>query len=143
MGDPTVNFRNCIQRGEWVEMRFMARAAEEGLHVSKPFSEAVPYDFIVEHSARCLRVQVKSTIQLRRGHMCAVHRTSGKRYLSNSFDVAAVYLVLVDVWYIVPADVLGSHRSMFLNPGIKTSKYARYEEAWHLLRVDSASQLRT
>jgi hypothetical protein len=138
MGDPTVNFKNYKQRGEWVEMRFMARAAEEGLQVSKPFGESAQYDFIVEHGARCLRVQVKSTgHRVARGHMCPVHRTAGKPYLNNSFDIAAVYLFGVNVWYVVPAEVLGSQSSMYLTPGVKASKYADYEEAWHLLRLES------
>jgi hypothetical protein len=37
MGEQKLNFKNFKQRGEWVEMLFMARAAREGLQVSKPY----------------------------------------------------------------------------------------------------------
>ena len=43
-------------------MLFMARAAREGLQVSKPYGDSASYDFIVECRARCPRVQVKSTV---------------------------------------------------------------------------------
>src|SRR5438876_2244079 len=50
------------QRGEWAELRFMARAAEHGLSVSKPWGDSQRYDVTVEHNGRFLRVQVKSTV---------------------------------------------------------------------------------
>src|SRR5207244_8606309 len=59
MRDPTLNFKNSKQRGEWVEMLFMARASREGLQVSKPYGESAAYDFIVESGALCSRIQVK------------------------------------------------------------------------------------
>jgi hypothetical protein len=43
-------------------MRFMARAAEKGLQVGKPWGESASYDFVVEYGTRCVRVQVKSII---------------------------------------------------------------------------------
>jgi hypothetical protein len=48
-------------RGEWAEMRFMARAAEHRLCVAKPWGDMAPYDFAVEHNGRFLRVQEKCT----------------------------------------------------------------------------------
>ncbi len=48
-------------RGEWAEVRFLARAHELGLHVAKPYGDCLPYDFIVEYGGRMYRVQVKST----------------------------------------------------------------------------------
>jgi len=47
------NFKNFKQRGEWVEMLFMARASREGLQVSKPYGESAAYDFIVESGSLC------------------------------------------------------------------------------------------
>jgi hypothetical protein len=54
------------QRGEWAELRFMARASEHGLSISKPWGDSCRYDFIVEHAGKFLRVQVKSTTCLKR-----------------------------------------------------------------------------
>jgi hypothetical protein len=142
MGDPTVNFRNYKQRGEWVEMRFMARAAEEGLQVSKPYGDSAAYDFIVEHSARCLRVQVKSTVhQQNHGFTCELRGNKRTPYAPNAFDFAAVFLIPINVWFIFPQIL--DQICFFMRPGEADSKYHQYEEAWHLLRANSASQLRT
>jgi len=144
MGDPTVNFRNYKQRGEWVEMRFMARAAEEGLQVSKPYGDSAAYDFIVEHGARCLRVQVKSTsVRCKHAHYCQVRGSNHRAYADNSFDFVAVYLIHMAVWYIVPTEQVGGQISLYFTPGMRNSKYGQYEEAWHLLRLDAAPFVKT
>jgi hypothetical protein len=55
------NFKTYKQRGEWVELLFMTRAAERGFNVSKPWGDSARYDVSLEHNGRFLRVQVKST----------------------------------------------------------------------------------
>jgi hypothetical protein len=50
-------------RGEWAEMRFMVRAAEHGLHVSKPWGEMQSYDFIVGRPHSFVSVQVNPPLQ--------------------------------------------------------------------------------
>ncbi len=42
-------FKTSKLRGEWVELRFMTRAAELGLMVSKPWGDSAPYDFVLGH----------------------------------------------------------------------------------------------
>jgi hypothetical protein len=137
MGDPKLNFKNYKQRGEWVEMCFMARSAAEGLQVSKPYGDSAAYDFIVEHSALCLRVQVKSTLhQSSGGHCCQVRGSNRKPYVDGSFDFAAVYLIPHNKWFIIPGVQIAGQTSVFFTPGLRNSKYGQYEEAWHLLRPD-------
>jgi hypothetical protein len=122
------------QRGEWVELRFMAMAAEHGLMVSKPYGDSASYDFIVEHDGQCLRVQVKSTMFKRQGaHYCQVRGSQRRPYVDSSFDFVAIYLILADVWYIIPTGRIAGQTSLFLNPNDKHAKYAHYQEAWHLL----------
>ena len=58
--------KNSKLRGEWAELRFMSRAAEHGLMLSKPWGDSAPYDVMIEHHGRVLRVQVKSTSSRRR-----------------------------------------------------------------------------
>jgi len=60
--NPGSLIKNSKLRGEWVELRFMTRAAEHGVMVSKPWGDSAPYDFMIEHNGRVLRVQVKSTM---------------------------------------------------------------------------------
>ena len=132
MGNPQFEFKNFKQRGEWVEMLFMARASREGLQVSKPYGESASYDFIVESGALCSRIQVKSTRQrVHNGFVCNVRGSSRTTYELDSFDFAAVHVIPLEVWFIIPRTT--TQVGIFLRPGKSNSKYYEYEEAWHLL----------
>jgi hypothetical protein len=50
-------FKSFKQRGEWVELRFMATAAERGFFILKPWGEIRPYDVGIEYGQNFLRVQ--------------------------------------------------------------------------------------
>lgn len=66
------------ERGEWGELCFMARAAERGLRVTKPWGESAPHDFAIEHNGHFLRVQVKCTTKKRlRSYVCSVSSNRG------------------------------------------------------------------
>jgi transposase len=121
------------QRGEWAEMRFMARASEQGLLVSKPWGESCRYDFAVEHDGKFLRVQVKSTTSRRRTSYA--YQVSGRPYTREQIDFVAVYIVPKNVWFIFPIDVILKNTSnVILSPHLTVSKHGAYKEAWHLLR---------
>ena len=57
----TSEFKTFKERGEWVELLFMAAAASHGYHVLKPWGDSLEYDVAVEHAGGMLRVQVKSS----------------------------------------------------------------------------------
>jgi hypothetical protein len=121
-------------RGEWVESVFMARAGEHGLPVSRPWGEMSSYDFVVGKTGRFASVQVKSTISvLGTGFTCTV-RGGHKAYPPGAFDFLAVYVVLEDAWYIIPAKLIWGKRAIMLYPNSPKTKYEKYREAWHLLR---------
>jgi hypothetical protein len=61
MSNAEINIPNAKARGEWAELRFMARAAELGLRVTKPWGDNAPYDFAVESDGHFLRIQIKCT----------------------------------------------------------------------------------
>ena len=130
--------RGCKERGEWAELCFMARAAENGLRVSKPYGESASYDVGVEHKGTILRVQVKSTIYYRRGGSFSLNVLGPKRekYPCGVLDFFAVYLIPIDTWYIIPFEVIGlTNSSLHFTPGGKVrQKHEAYREAWHLLR---------
>jgi hypothetical protein len=60
-------FTHFKQQGEWAELLFMARAAEYGLAIARPWGDSAPYDVAIvatnahSHRPDLLRVQVKST----------------------------------------------------------------------------------
>ena len=134
MKNKGMNIKHPKLRGEWAELRFMTRAAEHGLQVTKPWGETARYDFAVEYEARFVRVQVKSTMfRENDGYSCTVRGCRGP-YVGDPFDFVAAYLIPEDVWYIIPAGKFEGQGSIGLYPRLKKSKYGRYKEAWHLLR---------
>ena len=126
----------CKQRGEWAELCFMARAAGRGLSVTRPHGDSASYDVGIEHNGRYVRVQVKSTTFERHGsYTCNIISKTGVRYAQNKLDIFAVYLVPIDLWYIIPFEVAANNKSLNLTP-YDGHKFAQYIEAWHLLRGD-------
>lgn len=138
-----MRIRKPKERGEWAELLFMAKAAELGFKLSKPWGESAPYDVVIDLRGRFVRVQVKSTmarVRFMRTHykqnMYEIHarRNSGRPYQVSDFDFLAVYIIPEDLWYIVPVSVAVHWRTMRVIPGGKVNRHAQYEEAWHLLR---------
>ncbi len=123
------------QLGEWAGLCFMARAADRGLNVSKPPGDSASYDVGVEQNGRFLRIQVKSTRYQKAGSfICNIVRASQQeRYSPGMLDFFAVYLVPIDLWYIIPFDMVKDIRTLTLIPR-SGHKFSQYMEAWNLLR---------
>jgi len=125
------------RRGEWVESVFMARAAELGLAVSKPWGDSRSYDFVVGRPGHFVGVQVKSTtIRSGGGYVCVI-RKQGKAYPRGSFDFVAGYVVPEDVWYIIPANKVWGRECVSVCSEAPQAQYEEYREAWGLLREAS------
>lgn len=137
MTNKGIDIKHPKLRGEWAELRFMARAAEHGLRVSKPWGDCASYDVTVEHNGQFLRVQVKSTkSNQRRSHsyVCDLRRRGGEPYTQDRVDFFAIYIIPCDTWYIFPPKVaISSQSNLTLSPHRSDSKHAPYKEAWHLL----------
>lgn len=124
------------RRGEWAEIRFMARASAHELQVNRPWGDSSSYDFVVGHKGRFVRVQVKSTKYQERegGYRCGL-RGSGNLYSNDAFDFLAAYVIPEDVWYIMPMKLVRGRRCVSLYPNYGKSKMGVYKEAWGLLKA--------
>jgi hypothetical protein len=121
------------KRGEWVELKFMAEAAERNLPACKPFGDSENFDVVVGRTGRFVAVQVKCTVFRSKngeGYVCSVC-SSNNIYKAGAFDFLAGYVVPEDAWYILPAKEIEGMRAVSLMT--PTSKYEVYREAWHLL----------
>ncbi len=137
-------FSSFKQRGEWVELQFMARAARLCFAISKPWGETQAYDVGIEHAPNFLSVQVKSTTARRGGGYCCMfmpHSNKKHDYSLEEIDLFAAYVIPEDAWYLIPAALLlGTHRrfkAMLCPVGPPAKKacyrYQSYREAWNLL----------
>jgi hypothetical protein len=138
-------FRNFKERGEWVELTFMAKAVRKHFKVSRPWGDSSAYDVGVEYGRRFIRVQVKSTsYRLANGYQCGFrpNQKSKRHYTTRTVDFFAAYIVQEDVWYIIPAAVVLKTKSLCLmlcpvcQQKFRSDGYCYegYREAWHLLR---------
>jgi hypothetical protein len=127
---------DCKERGEWAELRFMARASEFGLHICKPWGDSRRYDFAVEYEGKFLRVQVKSTTCKRNNsYICSLRSRNTPPYTSAQIDFVAAYIIPKNIWFIFPVAVVAKcNRALVLSPHLEISKHGAYEEAWHLMR---------
>ena len=62
---------------------------------------------------------------------CGICR--GNAYADGAFDFLAVYVIPVEVWYIIPAEKIAGQGSVAVYPRLKTAKYEGHREAWELL----------
>jgi len=129
-------------RGEWAELRFMSRAAEEGLRVIKPWGDSSQYDFVVESGGRFLRVQVKSTSYLRgKQYTCGLRGAAREAYRKTDIDFFAIYIIPLDAWYIIPIESAPPDAvSISISTYKPRARYAQYREAWHLLLQGEENQ---
>lgn len=135
------------ERGEWVELLFMANAARMGLKVARPHGDSARFDVIVEDGGgKFYRVQVKSTTFNRKGCyecLCFWSRVSktrqAKQYSEEQIDCVAAYVVPEDSWFIIPVGELRT-KTLYLPPRERAeqSRYGRFLEAWELLGADGS-----
>jgi len=145
-------FRNFKERGEWVELQFMAAAAQRCFVVTKPWGDTQAYDVGIEQEGNYLRVQVKSTTATSgAGYICQFHPNHLKKhdYSLDEIDIFAAYVIPEDAWYLIPAGLLlGKHRKhiAMLCPRVRPKKkasycYEPYRENWDLLKKSRAELL--
>ena len=145
-------FKTFKERGEWVELQFMAAAAQRCFAVSKPWGDTKAYDVGIEHQGNYLRVQVKSTtMRAGAGYLCQFHPNHRRKcdYSLKEIDVFAAYVIPENVWYLIPAVLLLGKRRKWIamlypitTPKKKASYcYEGYREAWSLLKKSRAELL--
>ena len=138
-------FKSFKERGEWVELLFMAAAIRHGYKVLKPWGDCQPFDIALFFGNRIVRVQVKSTsCRTGTGYFCQFkpHYLKKQDYTLAQLDFFAAYVIMRDTWYLIPARVLlggeALKQGLMLFPmqPLKKNRYSyeAYREAWPLLR---------
>ena len=137
-------FTSMKERGEWVELQFMAAAAQRRFAVSKPWGDTRAYDVGIEHEQNFLRVQVKSATQRSgAGYRCQFtpNHTKKHDYSLKQIDLFAAYIIPEEAWYLIPAVLLLGKRRRFMAmlcpvvPPVKKAcyRYEPYRDAWKML----------
>jgi PD-(D/E)XK nuclease superfamily protein len=135
-----MDIRNHKKRGQWAELRFMAKATELGFQIAEPRGDTAQYDVVLDLGGRFISVQIKSTFCQASNTMPGTFIASlrhvsgpGSRYQQSDFDYLALYCIPRGIWYIIPSVVAVSRTDIRVCPGDKLNKFEHYREAWHLL----------
>jgi hypothetical protein len=135
-----MDIRNHKKRGQWAELRFMAKAAELGFQIAEPRGDTAQYDVVLDLGGRFISVQIKSTFfqasNLKPGNFVAsLFHVNGpnRRSEQSDFDYLAVYCIPIDVWYIIPSREASRKHAIRVCPGDKQNQWEPYREAWHML----------
>ena len=122
------------RRGEIAEAAFVAKVAELGFGVAKPWDDSDPFDFIVHSEGRLWRVQVKSAHRAGEdgAYSFHAHGHALRAYGPDDIDVLVAYVVPENAWYVFPLRVVRRLRSLKLFSGSqrRRSKFEKYREAW-------------
>ena len=129
--------------GKIAEMDFAKLCMQKGLHVSMPIDDCSGYDAIVEKDGKLLKVQIKSTLKESSRRRESTKKVSYKvavqkgwdgrdSYSEKHFDILAVYLHALDVWYFFRfSDLTGT--TIRIYPDAKISKFHHHKENWDIL----------
>ncbi len=77
------------KRGEWVELKFMAEAAEGDLQACKPLGDSENFDVVVGRPGKFVGVQVKCTVFRSKngeGYICSTC-SSHNVYREGAFEI--------------------------------------------------------
>jgi hypothetical protein len=128
---------NPKRTGELSEAAFLLKAQTMGFRVLKPWGDSERYDFVLDSGGRMWRVQLKSTAALHaRGYeVQAIYSVYGKGkagYTADEIDVLVVHIPPLDVWYVLPVEVIAFSKNLRFYPDIacKGARWERYREAW-------------
>jgi hypothetical protein len=118
--------------GEQAEAVFLSKATGMGLSVAKPWGDSERYDLIVGSGRRLWRVQVKSTRYVGERRFSITARGCTAAYTEDEIDFLAVYIVPLDLWYLIPVKAFTPRKCLRFYPEDKSSRgrYEKYREAW-------------
>jgi hypothetical protein len=120
--------------GEQAEAAFLNKATSLGLTVSKPWGDSERYDLIVGSGSRLSRVQVKSTqYEYPAKHRYGIRNLHhGTPYTEEEIDFLVVYIVPLNIWYIIPVKACRNHRNLRFYPASTKARgrFEKYREAW-------------
>jgi hypothetical protein len=133
---------SCTRKrlGEQAEAAFLNKATSLGLSVAKPWGDSDRYDLIVDSGRRLWRVQVKSTRYMGERRFSITARGCTAAYTEDEIDFLAVYIVPLDIWYVIPVKAFTPRKCLRFYPEDEGSlgRYEKYREAWWLMKGEEA-----
>jgi hypothetical protein len=138
MVDSKSKLDTCII-GHCYEVIFRAECLKRGMTVLVPEGNYLPFDCVIYHNNRFLRVQIKGSSSLRERHRTnkgwsKVYETSvPRKQYSETVDMIAFYIQPCNTWYIIPNNAVTGNRIKVNPHGENRGKYSKFSNRWDLL----------
>src|SRR5580692_8569340 len=116
VGDIWASVCTRKRMGEQAEAAFLNKATSLGLSVAKPWGDSDRYDLIVDSGRRLWRVQVKSTRYMGERRFSITARGCTAAYTEDEIDFLAVYIVPLDLWYVIPVKAFALRKCLRFYP---------------------------
>ena len=134
----------CKSQGILAELIFDTEATRRGLKVLKPLLE-LKYDRMIEWRGRTFRVQVKSTSKPEKNRQGYAVRscwggTKKRRYSTKMVDILAVYIVPLDLWYMIPMRKVKAKTIRIFPRTPNKGQFSSYEGAWALFKAKKGAK---
>jgi len=124
--------------GTIAEYAFMTEAMKQGLAISIPAGDNLPYDVVVDNGQKLLKIQIKTAEGYNGIYNIKNRRSQGKKYNLEDFDFACVYIERLNIFYIMPVEEFigfsGNIRIVEGNYLGNSSKLFDRQNAWKLLK---------
>lgn len=123
--------------GTIAEQKFKLMCLELDIPLFEPIIDNIGIDYVIKKSSKYHSIQIKSTIKrdpTRNSYKINVqHKAGNVRYKNKTYDYLVVFIFELSIWYIIP-EALVRVTTIRVNPNSDKGKYAKYKEAWNLLK---------
>lgn len=115
------------------EIALLERLTKLSMVVSLPYHQDSRYDMIVDHNNTLYKIQVKTTHGKHPGKNGYRFDISSSRFIKKHYhvdhvDYFACYAADIDSFWIVPYDLVGHQKSLYIRPD--NPKYFSYKECY-------------
>jgi len=127
------------EQGSYAELTFATLCLKHNIEIASPVVDVHGYDFIINVNEQWLKIQVKSTskpdIRYPNKPSYKIHVRKGATsmaYKENDFHFCAVYIIPLDLFYIIPICELNK-TTIRINPDSNKCKFYKYKDNFKLL----------
>lgn len=137
---------NTKKKGDIAVSKFIFESLKKDWDVAEPFGDHLPYDLILDIQGILLKIQVKSAwfdensqnwITDNRRMQTNRKEMKVSSYSEKDFDIAAIYIDNIDIFYIMPVEVFISYSGPIhlveADKRQRKPKSSAYRDAWNLI----------
>lgn len=123
-----------IDSGKVAEYRLATELLGRDIIPLWPSSAHLPYDIVITHGHRAVKIQVKGTTQdPKRIDLRLTCKSRDRAYTPEDVDIFAIYIEKLDLFYFIPVKNLRGAKNILIQPLRASCRWRKYQAAWKRL----------